>query len=250
MVLEVNCRCVLVPLGSPTGVPKRVYEQSVPACRTCAGSGVRAGYGTGWCTGGVYRVGNTGGLYRYPATLLEETHGQRSGPRRPCRGRSGWSMGRTYRGRRRDGHSPPCGPGRHPAGTSLGIPSECRLTANRARIHQYFSKVSQKAEVSPKNVEKACHSPCFQNVLEKSPLDFLGFTFSAAFSHKELMGHFDARVGLYCQNDEVSTKCTPPYTTDVTRKGRQIPPRQPADKLLLGCRSSSDSARYSQRLVF
>ena len=45
--------CILLPLGSPTRVPKQLYEQSVPACRTCACRGVpgwvwdRGGQGEG-----------------------------------------------------------------------------------------------------------------------------------------------------------------------------------------------------------
>ena len=72
--------------------------------------------------------------------------------------------------------------------------------------------VKQNAGVSPKSVDKACHSPCFQNELQKSPLDFLGIPFLPAFSHKELMGHFEAHSGLYRQNDEVSPECTPMCT--------------------------------------
>ena len=50
-------------------------------------------------------------------------------------------------------------------------------------------KVSQNEQVSTKKCHKACHSPCFQNAVQKSALDFLGFPFVRAFSHKELMGH-------------------------------------------------------------
>ena len=38
------------------------------------------------------------------------------------------------------------------------------------------------------------------------------------------MGHFDAQGRLYCQNDEVSPDVHTRLPTDVTRKGRQIPP--------------------------
>ena len=53
-----------------------------------------------------------------------------------------------------------------------------------------------------------------------SPLEILRFPYSLAFSGKELMGHFEAGSGLYCQNDEVS----PSVHRTVTRSGRQIPP--------------------------
>ena len=65
--------------------------------------------------------------------------------------------------------------------------------------------------------EKAYHSPYFQNGLGISPLDFPGIPFLAAFSHKELMGHIDPYVGLYCQNDEVSPGCT------LVRDGVRVP---------------------------
>ena len=98
----------------------------------------------------------------------------------------------------------------------------------RARFHQLFSKVSQNRRVSPKCMHKACHSPYIQNGLQKSALQILRFPFSAAFSHKELMGQFEAYLGLYCQNDEVSTVCT----RTGTRRGRSIPPRSHAASCL------------------
>ena len=60
----------------------------------------------------------------------------------------------------------------------------------RARFDDISWKLSQNHEVSPKYVEKACHSPYFQNELRMSPLGILRFLFSLAFSHKELMAHY------------------------------------------------------------
>ena len=59
-----------------------------------------------------------------------------------------------------------------------------------ARIEVKTEKHSQNGEVSPKSVEKACHSPYFQKAVKNSPLDFLRFPFPVAFSHKELMVPF------------------------------------------------------------
>ena len=84
----------------------------------------------------------------------------------------------------------PPGPGRSLAGPSLSFPCKCRLWANRARIEVKTGKVSQNGKVSPKSVQKAQLSPYFQKRLQKSPLEILRFPFSAAFSHKELMGLF------------------------------------------------------------
>ena len=62
----------------------------------------------------------------------------------------------------------------------------------RARLRVLLAKLSQNRIVSPKSVDKAYHSPYFQNGLGMSPLGFLRFPFSLAFSHKELSGHFEA----------------------------------------------------------
>ena len=72
--------------------------------------------------------------------------------------------------------------------------------------------------------------PISQNGVEKSPLGILGIPYSVAFSHKELMVPFGARLVLYCQNDEVSPDVHPWFWT---RKGRQIPPRSTAASCLL-----------------
>ena len=60
--------------------------------------GGRAGTSAGGCTWGVpgwvYRVGIPGWQYGVlPSHRARRVHTQRSGPRRPCRGRSGWGMG-------------------------------------------------------------------------------------------------------------------------------------------------------------
>ena len=59
-----------------------------------------------------------------------------------------------------------------------------------ARFQSFYCKVSQNHRVSPKSVEKAYHSPYFQNGSQKSPLEKLRFPFLLAFSHKELLGPF------------------------------------------------------------
>ena len=99
----------------------------------------------------------------------------------------------------------------------------------RARFQSYFYKVSQNGVVSTKSVEKAYHSPCFQNPVEKSPLEILRFPFSRSFSHKELMGHFDPSSEFIVK----MTKCRQLCTPLCTRSGRQIPPRTPAASCLL-----------------
>ena len=84
-----------------------------------------------------------------------------------------------------------CAPGPAPLSGYLS-PGKAASGPIKARFHDIYTKVSQKRGVSPKYVHKACHSPCSQNTAQKSPLEILRFTFIPAFSHKELMAHFDA----------------------------------------------------------
>ena len=128
------------------------------------------------------------------------------------------------------------GPVGHPWCPPWSSPANTRLLANKARFDLIYTKVSQNAEVSPKYVEKAYVSPCFQNGPQKSPLDFLGFPYLTAFSRKELMGRFDPYLRLYGQNDEVSPMCTPWYT----RSGRSDTPIDHGSKLPPVVDSSSD----------
>ena len=88
------------------------------------------------------------------------------------------------------------------------LPGNAASGPIRARFQSILLKVSQNGRVYTKYVEKACHSPCFIFTVQKSPLDFLGFPYLRAFSHKELMGYFDPWVDEHCQNDEVSPVCT------------------------------------------
>ena len=127
--------------------------------------------------------GNTG----TPSTLLEErcmTSG--AGPGRPAGPGVG---GSCSSGARATGTTTPCGRARFAVPVSLPgqYPASWPI---RARIQLNFSKVSQNGQVSPEYVHKACHSPCFQNLVQKSALEILRFPFSPAFSHKELMTLF------------------------------------------------------------
>ena len=89
------------------------------------------------------------------------------------------------------GPVPPSGSGRSPAGPSLYRTLENAASwPIRARFRPFYCKVSQNGIVSSKSVEKACHSPYFQNELQKSPLEILRFPFCSAFSPKELMVPF------------------------------------------------------------
>ena len=138
--------------------------------------------GTGWVGGGVYPVPSHAAKLR--------SHDSGAGPVSPCRGLEWVVMGPCAHRGTAAVQNPPFGPGRHPAGTSLVLALFAASQPIVARFHYISCKVSQNSEVSPEKHEKACHSPCLQNGLKKSPLEILEFLFLAAFSHKELMGHF------------------------------------------------------------
>ena len=138
-----------------------------------------------WYRGRVYRVGTGEGNTGTQPTRLREVPGQRSGPRKPCKGWSGWSWGRnTLRGQ-----DPPL---RGPVGTPAGsLPGPSQYAASwpiRARFGSYLSKVSQNGQVSPKNVHKASRSPCFQNGPQKSPLDISRFYYLASLLSQGING--------------------------------------------------------------
>ena len=150
--------------------------------------------GTGWVwyrvgiLGGLYRVGNTGSSNAKRAHVKRRFR-QRSGSRKSLQ-EAEWMVW-TAAPRPRTLH-PPSGPGPAPAGHSLvqgPLPVSGPITA---RFDLIFHKVSQNGIVSPKMSHKACHSPCSQNRVQKSALEILRFPILRAFSHKELMGHFDA----------------------------------------------------------
>ena len=151
--------------------------------------------GTGWVPG--WAIPGTTQL------LGEGLQTAKRAPEAPAGCWSGWSAGPGARspenkakygtlGRRRGRLlRPPFGPGRSLAGPSLSQdPRNAASWPIRARFTVISHKVSQNGVVSPKIVYKACHSPCFQNGHQKSPLEFLRFPYSVAFSHKELMGHY------------------------------------------------------------
>ena len=149
-------------------------------------------------SGGCTRVGIPGWVYRgstSPARCPGRTQKQTSeaGPGRPTGPGVGGSAGPGALGDGGGGGiSPPCGPGQSsPREAFPGI--YLRNAASwpiGARFTSFYCKVSQNGQVSPKKCKKACHSPYFQNGLEKSPLGFLRFPFSPAFSRKELLGLF------------------------------------------------------------
>ena len=67
-------KCVILPLGSPTGTRKRSYVH-VPRVPAAVVSAVLPGCaGPGWVPGGVYRVGTgrgiPGGYYPAPTLVL------------------------------------------------------------------------------------------------------------------------------------------------------------------------------------
>ena len=150
---------------------------------------VRAGRVYGWVyQGGVYRGGYQGGLYRctQPPARGGPSDSE-AGPVGPCQGAGvGGHWGRAYWA----SGDHPCG-ARSDPWSSLSPPrANAASWPIAARLSVIFSKVSQNGQVSSRSVNKACHSPCSQNWLRKSPLGILRFLFRPAFSHKELMDVF------------------------------------------------------------
>ena len=130
--------------------------------------GSTGGY-TGWVPGGLYR-------YTQPP-CSRRSHTSEAGPVSPCRGLEWVGVGPDVPagwGRLQD-H--PCGARSVPLAPPCPGPSECPLLANRARIDLILLNYGQNDEVSPKYVEKAYHSPCFQKPLVKSPLEIPRFPF-------------------------------------------------------------------------
>ena len=129
---------------------------------------------------GVYRVGNTG-VYRVPSQLAPRGANPpaKRAPEAQRAGVGGWVQRACSGDGGRDGPAPtPAGPGRSPR-----RPPWCRTLQIAAswpiwaRFDLISLEYSQNGQVSPKYVEKASNSPCFQNELQKSPLGILGFPF-------------------------------------------------------------------------
>ena len=152
------------------------------------------GCGTGWVPGRVYGWGIARWVPGWvipvhPARCSGSHPDSEAGPGSLCR-RLEWVV--RVAGATGDGG----GSQDHPAGPVDALrasPCPGTLIAAsqpiRARLHLISRKVSQKDEVSPKYVEKACHSPYIQKRVQMSPLEILRFPLFAAFSPKELMGH-------------------------------------------------------------
>ena len=191
--------CVLIPLGSPSGVPNwsYVHVPEVPrpwSSRACRGRAVpvwyQGGY-TGWVAGWVIRG--------HPARpLLEETTHRRpvtagNGPT-PAGGRwvgCRWVGGRTWEtvARGRPCTHPP-GPVSPPAGAFPGA-GPCRVPPRRDST-SFPVKLVKRPECHRKVMKRPTLVPNSQNGSGKSPLEIPGIPFWLAFSHKELMGYFGA----------------------------------------------------------
>ena len=202
----------------------------------------RAWYRT-WCRRGCIPGGYTGWVYGVgirgvPSqhALLGEGPAARQRPQGagPAAGRVVWKQA----GAGRTGTAAWAGPGTTPAGPGRCCPGSppCTRTLRNAasqpitaRIQSFLSKVSQNGGVSPFSVEKASHSPCFHFPLQKSPLEILRFPFVRAFSHKELMGHFDPASEFIVK----MTKCRQCARPPAREVYGQIPPRSPAASCLL-----------------
>ena len=136
-----------------------------PVYPSCWPGEVPAGVAAGWVPGGWY----TG---YYPSPTLPTRLLVLPGPNH-CRTRY----------LRPPGHSRP---GLQALRTPR-LPSTqiCRPGPIRARFRVIYLKYSTKSGVSPKSGHEACHTPYIKNPVESHDLEFPGFPYSAAFSHKE-----------------------------------------------------------------
>ena len=161
---------------------------TVPAvtCDPCSSggryrAGIQGGY-TGW--------GGEGYTGYYPAAR-GDLRNQRSGPRKPLQGAGVGGFLRS--GALGDGggsQDHPSGPVGHPwyppcPGTLIAAsqPKGRELTS-------FPLKLVKTRKCHQKVVKRPVIVPILQNGSRKSPLDFLGFPYFTAFSHKELIGSF------------------------------------------------------------
>ena len=144
-------------------------------------AGTGDGYGTRWVRGRGIPVAQHGAKRRHiPA---------KRAPEPPCRGGGvGGDMLQRPRGHPGCFPTTPAGPAPCGRCRAPGL-SNAASGPITARFDLNSSKVSKNGIVSPGSVHKACHTPYFQNGLVMSPLEILGFPYSPAFSHKELMTH-------------------------------------------------------------
>ena len=170
-------------------VPSRVVHAVPGRCSGLGGTGV--GY-TGWVPG----RGNTGSL----PTSGKRSPDSEAGPGSPYRGLE-WVV-RVQRPPAVP-DTTPAGPGRSPAVPSLYLAllpaswpigrDSTSFLRNLVKTTKCRRKVSKRPPIVPNS----------QNGVQKSPLEILRFTFCPAFSHKELMGHFEPTAGFIVK----MTKC-------------------------------------------
>ena len=172
----------------------------------------------GWYTGWVIRVGIPGGYWEgvpSPPTCCCEEHPPTS-DRRERAHPAGWVGRKQGAGITGLGTAAGTAPGttlraRSAPCRGLPVPGPCRDPPGRD-LTSFPVKLVKTAKCHRKVSIRPVIVPNLKNGSIKSPLDFLRFPLYAAFSHKELMGRFDASRVHYCQNDEVST--------DVHTRGR------------------------------
>ena len=161
-----------------TAVPTTRYTAPTIACGAVYGLGRVYGWVPGRAIPGYYPA--------VPHRARNPAADSEAGPGSPA----GAGVGGQQLGGRVSQY-PPSGPGRSlQALPGTGTRLHAASGPIRARFSVFLVKYSQNDEVSPKSVQKACHSPCFQKRVQKSALDFLRFPILVAFSHKELMGLF------------------------------------------------------------
>ena len=170
----------------------------------------RDGY-TGGYWGGVIPGTQPACSRRVPCTA-------KRAPEALAEGWSGWYMGA---GRPGDAYPHPAGPVGPPRWPSLGYARGAASGPIRRDLTSFTVKLVKTAKCRSNMSIRPVIVPVSKNGSKKSALKILRFPFSAAFSHKELIGSFWPGSRVHCQNDEVS----PDVHTDVREGVTQIPPR-------------------------
>ena len=202
-------------------VPKTV----ICACPAVTEHGTAATLGTGYGRGAV-RVGGGGGVIpTHPAgcSRRSQKHPAKRAPEGPAGPWSGWGAGPGDYMCSAAGTAPryhPSGPVRTLVLPCTWDPQNAASGPIRRDFRSFPGNLVKTAECHPNSSKRPTIVPISKKRLQKSPLGFLRFPYCVAFSHKELMGHFDRATDLFVK----MTKCRPyVHPMCMPRRGRRYP---------------------------
>ena len=150
----------------------------VYSCIAVTVSGV---YSTGGYTGWVYRVGIPGCIPGSTQLSGEQSHTSEAGPEALREGWSGWvwGCGRYWVRWAGTGISPPCGPGRSPAGPSLGDTlGYAHLRPNERELTSFTRNLVKTAKCQQNMSKRPVIVPIFKTATKSHLLKFPDFHYS------------------------------------------------------------------------